>query len=509
MFFDVSEVDVLTCKIEWKINNMKKIKEYANKTHFLTSKKFFSPKCPSVSWELRLYPNTTVIKPPDRSHSGCYISLFQRGLVNIKLQVSISTKKLNGGFSYINHSIENEFTNQSETSKYPINLREQLNSYGSLLVCCEVEFVPYNIECVEDISNGHSNVNILPKPFNNMYKQGIFTDCVIKACVKFIALYRTSFLESNEWRNIENLYKDKVYNLLKSVLKHGRRGGPRYSMSTAVSLFKKGGVDNELKVKYKIYAINADLKNVNITLDGFDSFPKNNNESTRNQIELESLLHSDGSILLYCEVNLALCEKNLINNRMTFNIPRKPFIDMYKQGILTDCVIKVNIITCKLEWKIYDLEKHKEFMQSDQFLTSKEFYNSKCPSVVWEMRLYPNFSCKSKYSIRACLNIKILKGTFIDGYNVKPRSVMVSVPKVSLNLKSISNFNGTLRVKYNIYALDANSKRVAISGKAKAVHDFQNQTQVETSKLEIDLQKTSHPDGLCYIYYHKSNDLFR
>nr|CAD2163039.1 unnamed protein product [Meloidogyne enterolobii] len=47
-------------------------------------------------------------------------------------------------------------------------------------------------------------------------------------------------------------------------------------------------------------------------------------------------------------------------------------------------------ITCKIEWKLYNLNKHGHLMQNDQFLTSKEFYNSKCPSVKWQLRVYPN-----------------------------------------------------------------------------------------------------------------------
>uniref|UniRef100_A0A914MNU7 MATH domain-containing protein n=1 Tax=Meloidogyne incognita TaxID=6306 RepID=A0A914MNU7_MELIC len=47
-------------------------------------------------------------------------------------------------------------------------------------------------------------------------------------------------------------------------------------------------------------------------------------------------------------------------------------------------------ITCKIEWKLYNLDKHGHLMQNDQFLTSKEFYNPKYPSVNWQLRVYPN-----------------------------------------------------------------------------------------------------------------------
>uniref|UniRef100_A0A914KRU1 MATH domain-containing protein n=1 Tax=Meloidogyne incognita TaxID=6306 RepID=A0A914KRU1_MELIC len=47
-------------------------------------------------------------------------------------------------------------------------------------------------------------------------------------------------------------------------------------------------------------------------------------------------------------------------------------------------------ITCKIEWKLYDLDKHEQFMRNGQFLTSKQFGNPKCPSVKWELRISKN-----------------------------------------------------------------------------------------------------------------------
>ncbi|KAL7080701.1 hypothetical protein ACQ4LE_000940 [Meloidogyne hapla] len=53
-------------------------------------------------------------------------------------------------------------------------------------------------------------------------------------------------------------------------------------------------------------------------------------------------------------------------------------------------VTKFESIKCEIEWKLYEFDKHAEFMQLGQFLTSKQFYNPKCPSVRWELRVYLN-----------------------------------------------------------------------------------------------------------------------
>nr|CAD2174027.1 unnamed protein product [Meloidogyne enterolobii] len=53
-------------------------------------------------------------------------------------------------------------------------------------------------------------------------------------------------------------------------------------------------------------------------------------------------------------------------------------------------VTKLELINCHIEWKIHDFVKHEKFMEHGQFLTSKQFYNPKCPSVKWELRAYLN-----------------------------------------------------------------------------------------------------------------------
>nr|CAD2164012.1 unnamed protein product [Meloidogyne enterolobii] len=53
-------------------------------------------------------------------------------------------------------------------------------------------------------------------------------------------------------------------------------------------------------------------------------------------------------------------------------------------------VTKLELINCHIEWKIHDFVKHEKYMEHGQFLTSKQFYNPKCPSVKWELRAYLN-----------------------------------------------------------------------------------------------------------------------
>uniref|UniRef100_A0A915P661 MATH domain-containing protein n=1 Tax=Meloidogyne floridensis TaxID=298350 RepID=A0A915P661_9BILA len=93
-------------------------------------------------------------------------------------------------------------------------------------------------------------------------------------------------------------------------------------------------------------------------------------------------------------------------------------------------VLKCESITCKFEWKLYDLDKHRHFLLNDRFLSSKEFYHPKYPSVKWRLRVYPK-TCQ--------LN---LAGIFIS-------------------LARVGDEDGKIiKARFNIYTLDDDGNKI-------------------------------------------------
>uniref|UniRef100_A0A915NUJ2 Uncharacterized protein n=1 Tax=Meloidogyne floridensis TaxID=298350 RepID=A0A915NUJ2_9BILA len=83
-----------------------------------------------------------------------------------------------------------------------------------LLIFCEVEFVPYDIKCENDVVNYSSGAT--SQLSLKMFKEGILTDCVIEACVHFLSANKQSFLVSKEWKQFKSLNKNFAFRLLES-----------------------------------------------------------------------------------------------------------------------------------------------------------------------------------------------------------------------------------------------------------------------------------------------------
>nr|CAD2194505.1 unnamed protein product [Meloidogyne enterolobii] len=88
-----------------------------------------------------------------------------------------------------------------------------------------------------------------------------------------------------------------------------------------------------------------------------------------------------------------------------------------------DVLNKAETVTCKIEWKLNDLHTYREFMPNEKCFSSKKFYNPQYRSAAWELRVY-------LYS--------------------------------SNNYATIVQVKQTLKVKFELYALDARGERVDI-----------------------------------------------
>uniref|UniRef100_A0A915LNZ5 BTB domain-containing protein n=1 Tax=Meloidogyne javanica TaxID=6303 RepID=A0A915LNZ5_MELJA len=168
MFFDVSDkLNLIKCNIEWKIYDLILRKEFFMNDQIMTSKKFFNPICPSVAWELRI--NTK------NSYNQTMISLMQVGLNESKVSVFAKYKI----YAYDIEGNRN-FENKTESDKAEIQLYKISHADGSVLLYCEVEFVPQNIKCeynYDQIANSQVEERNL---IRELFMDRTLTDFVIK-----------------------------------------------------------------------------------------------------------------------------------------------------------------------------------------------------------------------------------------------------------------------------------------------------------------------------------------
>uniref|UniRef100_A0A915MCV1 BTB domain-containing protein n=1 Tax=Meloidogyne javanica TaxID=6303 RepID=A0A915MCV1_MELJA len=133
-----------------------------------------------------------------------------------------------------------------------------------------------------------------------------------------------------------------------------------------------------------------------------------------------------------------------------------------------DVLNKAETVTCKIEWKLNDLHTYREFMPNEKCFSSKMFYNSQYRSAAWELRVY-------LYS--------------------------------SNNYATLVQVKQTLKVKYELYALDARGERVDLCPERVMSHDF-NRFK-ETWRHKLDMERLAHTDGsvllVCEIKFLPQN----
>uniref|UniRef100_A0A914M880 MATH domain-containing protein n=1 Tax=Meloidogyne incognita TaxID=6306 RepID=A0A914M880_MELIC len=135
-------------------------------------------------------------------------------------------------------------------------------------------------------------------------------------------------------------------------------------------------------------------------------------------------------------------------------------------------------ITCKIEWKLYDLDKHKQFMQNGQYLTSKQFGNPKCPSVKWELRVYPN-----TYQHNS--------------------GIFVSLVQVGLEFTRRVDPH-TVKTKFNIYTLDDDGNKNFCCPSTFSVFKY----RTESNKYQVFKSQTTDnlEEGKDYVLVNDSTE---
>uniref|UniRef100_A0A915PCT6 MATH domain-containing protein n=1 Tax=Meloidogyne floridensis TaxID=298350 RepID=A0A915PCT6_9BILA len=189
MFSSVTKSGVITCKIEWKILDFWDLTELMSNDQCLTSKHLCDPKFPSTVIELRIYPNCCVYSE-DGNLNFSTIYILSRSF---------------------------DMQGRSESQKRDINIQpHHLSADGSLMLYCEVKFLPYSDNKKPDNNEFKNNANFSKRShYAELYNLSLLKN----ACIKYISVKRDSFLVSNEWNEFKENKSSLAVNLLESALK--------------------------------------------------------------------------------------------------------------------------------------------------------------------------------------------------------------------------------------------------------------------------------------------------
>ncbi|KAL7080100.1 hypothetical protein ACQ4LE_000420 [Meloidogyne hapla] len=190
-----------TITFEWKLKHMAKYAEKKQCDEFFTSKKFCSQRFPSILWEMRVYPNgchrwsnvATVSQ-------GAYVSLFAvKNPQTTKFCIyALDAKGVRVDISSRNEELD--FRKYAESSKFSMNnIKRAELLEGSLLLYCEIEFLPSNLkrehdEIDVDYSPANKSQNLLIK----MFRLGTLADCVIKIDNQKINVHRCVMAQNSK-----------------------------------------------------------------------------------------------------------------------------------------------------------------------------------------------------------------------------------------------------------------------------------------------------------------------
>uniref|UniRef100_A0A914KSW0 BTB domain-containing protein n=1 Tax=Meloidogyne incognita TaxID=6306 RepID=A0A914KSW0_MELIC len=128
-------------------------------------------------------------------------------------------------------------------------------------------------------------------------------------------------------------------------------------------------------------------------------------------------------------------------------------------------------ITCKIEWKLYNLDKHGNFMLANHFLSSKQFYHPKYPSVIWQLRVFPN-TCQPNF--REFLILLIVRNEISAGF-------YVSLAQLGLQDSRV------LKAQFNIYTLDEDGNKIYFCPSTTSIFKF----GTESDKYQVFKPQTS------------------
>ncbi|KAL7073340.1 hypothetical protein ACQ4LE_007193 [Meloidogyne hapla] len=184
-----TRVAAVSSRLEWRIDHFEKLMKLMKNGQNLISKQFACSTCPSVIWELHVYPNGK--REEDVNNVSFFLRQvgLQRGEDPVMTEFQIYALDASDCRISVCRDTK-DFSNQQGRGKFQVQRDKMLTALrpdGSLLLFCEVEFLPPGIklnvekeddEIVED-ANLDSSVWV-QESLREMWQQETFTDCIIQ-----------------------------------------------------------------------------------------------------------------------------------------------------------------------------------------------------------------------------------------------------------------------------------------------------------------------------------------
>nr|CAD2148706.1 unnamed protein product [Meloidogyne enterolobii] len=184
-----TRVAAVSSRLEWRIDHFEKLMKLMKNGQNLISKQFACSTCPSVIWELHVYPNGK--REEDVNNVSFFLRQvgLQRGEDPVMTEFQIYALDASDCRISVCRDTK-DFSNQQGRGKFQVQRDKMLTALrpdGSLLLFCEVEFLPpgikLNVEKEDDEIVEETNMDSsvwVQESLREMWQQETFTDCIIQ-----------------------------------------------------------------------------------------------------------------------------------------------------------------------------------------------------------------------------------------------------------------------------------------------------------------------------------------
>uniref|UniRef100_A0A915LTV1 BTB domain-containing protein n=1 Tax=Meloidogyne javanica TaxID=6303 RepID=A0A915LTV1_MELJA len=184
-----TRVAAVSSRLEWRIDHFEKLMKLMKNGQNLISKQFACSTCPSVIWELHVYPNGK--REEDVNNVSFFLRQvgLQRGEDPVMTEFQIYALDASDCRISVCRDTK-DFSNQQGRGKFQVQRDKMLTALrpdGSLLLFCEVEFLPpgikLNVEKEDDEIVEETNLDSsvwVQESLREMWQQETFTDCIIQ-----------------------------------------------------------------------------------------------------------------------------------------------------------------------------------------------------------------------------------------------------------------------------------------------------------------------------------------
>ncbi|KAI3421988.1 BTB/POZ domain [Globodera pallida] len=184
-----TKVAAISSRLEWRIDHFEKLMKLMKNGQNLISKQFSCTSCSTVVWELHVYPNGK--REEDVNNVSFFLRQvgLQRGEDPVMTEFQIYALDASDCRISVCRDTK-DFSNQQGRGKFQVHRDKMLASLrpdGSLLLFCEVEFLPPGVklnvekeddELLEDV--GVDSAVWVQESLRDMWQQETFTDCIIQ-----------------------------------------------------------------------------------------------------------------------------------------------------------------------------------------------------------------------------------------------------------------------------------------------------------------------------------------